>query len=158
MSEAETFPEIRESVRRLCADFPGSYWQAKDRERAYPTEFVRALTEAGFLSAGVGLEVTFFHMVFQYFLVIAPGITAAILPSRRFFPFGFCRQSFPLPLAKGSGLVPRNIGHRMLRPLWVIERLAVFGRRTAASFHALSVPHVCGFVSVEPVGTKVHSV
>ncbi len=49
MSEA-SFPEIRDSVRRLCADFPGSYWQAKDRERAYPTEFVRTLTEAGFLS------------------------------------------------------------------------------------------------------------
>ena len=50
MSEAETYPEIRESVRRLCADFPGAYWQAKDRDRAYPTEFVRTLTEAGFLS------------------------------------------------------------------------------------------------------------
>ena len=46
----ESFPEIRESVRRLCADFPGTYWQALDRERTYPTEFVRALTEAGFLS------------------------------------------------------------------------------------------------------------
>ena len=46
----ETFPEIREAVRRLCADFPGSYWQALDRDRTYPTEFVRALTEAGFLS------------------------------------------------------------------------------------------------------------
>ena len=50
MSEPETYPEIRESVRRLCADFPGSYWQAKDRDRAYPTEFVRTLTAAGFLS------------------------------------------------------------------------------------------------------------
>ncbi len=50
MSEAETYPEIRESVRRLCADFPGAYWQANDRDRAYPTEFVRTLTEAGFLS------------------------------------------------------------------------------------------------------------
>jgi acyl-CoA dehydrogenase len=49
MSE-QSFPEIRDSVRRLCADFPGSYWQAKDRDRAYPVEFVRALTEAGFLS------------------------------------------------------------------------------------------------------------
>jgi acyl-CoA dehydrogenase len=46
----ETFPEIREAVRRLCAQFPGEYWRAKDRERAYPTEFVTALTEAGFLS------------------------------------------------------------------------------------------------------------
>ncbi len=46
----QTFPEIREAVRRLCARFPGPYWRALDRERAYPTEFVRALTEAGFLS------------------------------------------------------------------------------------------------------------
>ncbi len=45
-----SFPEIREAVRRLCADFPGDYWQRLDRERAYPTEFVRALTQAGFLS------------------------------------------------------------------------------------------------------------
>ncbi|QGZ93663.1 acyl-CoA dehydrogenase family protein [Terricaulis silvestris] len=49
-SAQQSHPEIRESVRRLCADFPGSYWQALDRERAYPTAFVRALTEAGFLS------------------------------------------------------------------------------------------------------------
>ena len=46
----ESFPEIRESVRRLCAQFPGEYWRALDRERAYPTDFVRALTQAGFLS------------------------------------------------------------------------------------------------------------
>lgn len=47
---AETFPEIREAVRKLCARFPGAYWRALDREREYPTEFVRALTDAGFLS------------------------------------------------------------------------------------------------------------
>ena len=50
MTSAESFPEIRESVRRLCADFPGSYWQAKDRDRSYPAEFVAALSDAGFLS------------------------------------------------------------------------------------------------------------
>ncbi len=50
MAEPDSYPEIRESVRRLCAQFPGSYWQAKDRDRAYPTEFVQTLTEAGFLS------------------------------------------------------------------------------------------------------------
>ena len=49
-AQSETFPEIRESVRRLCAEFPGPYWQALDRERAYPTEFVQALTREGFLS------------------------------------------------------------------------------------------------------------
>ena len=50
MTTGETFPEIRDSVRRLCADFPGTYWQAKDRDRAYPTEFVETLTREGFLS------------------------------------------------------------------------------------------------------------
>ena len=50
MTNAQSFPEIREAVRRLCAQFPGEYWRALDRERTYPTEFVKALTQAGFLS------------------------------------------------------------------------------------------------------------
>jgi alkylation response protein AidB-like acyl-CoA dehydrogenase len=50
VQSAETFPEIREAVRRLCAGFPGEYWREKDRDRAYPAEFVQALTESGFLS------------------------------------------------------------------------------------------------------------
>src|SRR5215468_12339986 len=56
---------IRESVRALCADFPGEYWRRLDRERAYPEEFVAALTKAGFLAAlipeeygGSGLTMT----------------------------------------------------------------------------------------------------
>ena len=44
-------PEIRQSVRALCAKFPGEYWRELDRERAYPTAFVNALTEAGYLAA-----------------------------------------------------------------------------------------------------------
>jgi acyl-CoA dehydrogenase len=47
----ESYPDIRDGVRALCARFPGEYWRALDRERAYPTEFVRALTEAGYLAA-----------------------------------------------------------------------------------------------------------
>jgi alkylation response protein AidB-like acyl-CoA dehydrogenase len=42
---------IRDSVRALCADFPGEYWRALDREREYPSAFVDALTKAGFLAA-----------------------------------------------------------------------------------------------------------
>jgi len=42
---------IREAVRALCSEFPGEYWRALDRERAYPTAFVNALTMAGFLAA-----------------------------------------------------------------------------------------------------------
>jgi acyl-CoA dehydrogenase len=43
--------DIRAAVRALCAKFPGDYWRALDRERANPTEIVRALTEAGYLAA-----------------------------------------------------------------------------------------------------------
>ncbi len=43
--------EIREEVAKLCARFPGEYWRKLDAERAYPTEFVQALTEAGYLGA-----------------------------------------------------------------------------------------------------------
>jgi alkylation response protein AidB-like acyl-CoA dehydrogenase len=46
----ETFDDIRASVRALCADFPAEYWRELDRERTYPTDFVLALTEAGFLA------------------------------------------------------------------------------------------------------------
>jgi acyl-CoA dehydrogenase len=42
---------VREAVRALCADFPGEYWRRLDRERGYPSEFVAALTKAGFLAA-----------------------------------------------------------------------------------------------------------
>jgi alkylation response protein AidB-like acyl-CoA dehydrogenase len=56
--------EIREEVKKLCARFPGEYWRKLDAARAYPSEFVAALTEAGYLSvlipeeyggAGLGL-------------------------------------------------------------------------------------------------------
>jgi alkylation response protein AidB-like acyl-CoA dehydrogenase len=46
----ETFPDIREAVRRLCARFPGAYWRELDRDRKYPTEFVTALAQDGWLS------------------------------------------------------------------------------------------------------------
>ncbi len=47
----DQFADIRAGVRALCAKFPGDYWRALDRERGYPTEFVAALTEAGYLAA-----------------------------------------------------------------------------------------------------------
>jgi len=47
----EDFPEIRASVRRICANFPGAYWRDLEAREAYPTEFVKALTEAGYLAA-----------------------------------------------------------------------------------------------------------
>jgi acyl-CoA dehydrogenase len=49
-SSDASFPEIREAVRRLCARFPGEYWRRLDRDRIYPTDFVAALTEEGYLA------------------------------------------------------------------------------------------------------------
>ena len=46
----EDHAEIREEVRKLCARFPGEYWRKLDAVRGYPTEFVAALTESGYLS------------------------------------------------------------------------------------------------------------
>jgi acyl-CoA dehydrogenase len=51
-----SFEEIREPVRALCQRFHPAYWQKLDREEAYPEEFVRALTEAGWLSALIPQE------------------------------------------------------------------------------------------------------
>ncbi|MAT88261.1 MAG: acyl-CoA dehydrogenase [Aestuariivita sp.] len=58
-------PEIRDGVSRLCAGFPGIYWQECDRNQAYPSEFVDALTKCGYLSAlipeeygGLGLPIS----------------------------------------------------------------------------------------------------
>ena len=47
----EDYTAIRKEVAKLCAGFPGEYWRMKDRERAYPTEFVTALGKAGYLAA-----------------------------------------------------------------------------------------------------------
>jgi acyl-CoA dehydrogenase len=59
------FSELRQAVRALCSTFPPEYWRKLDERRAYPEEFVRALTQAGWLSAlipeeygGAGLGIT----------------------------------------------------------------------------------------------------
>lgn len=48
--QGEEIAQIRESVRRLCETFPPEYWRRLDRESAYPTDFVKALSDAGYLS------------------------------------------------------------------------------------------------------------
>src|SRR5690348_3733685 len=57
--------DIRNAVAKLCAQFPGEYWRKLDREMAYPSDFVNALTEAGYLSVlipeeygGAGLKLS----------------------------------------------------------------------------------------------------
>ena len=48
-NQTEDFSDIRDAVRSLCQGYPGEYWREKDRKREYPTEFVQALTDSGFL-------------------------------------------------------------------------------------------------------------
>ncbi|NIP56667.1 MAG: acyl-CoA dehydrogenase [Gemmatimonadetes bacterium] len=57
--------QLREAIRSLCRGYPEEYWRERDRERAYPEEFVRELTDAGYLAclipeeyggAGLGLR------------------------------------------------------------------------------------------------------
>ncbi|MEH6636352.1 MAG: acyl-CoA dehydrogenase family protein [Halioglobus sp.] len=50
MAVEKTYPEIRDAVARLCAQYPGAYWRTLDKDNEYPTEFVSALTAAGYLS------------------------------------------------------------------------------------------------------------
>ena len=50
MAAEEDYSDIRDSVRKLCSDFPDEYWRDLDRDNAYPTDFVQALNNAGYLS------------------------------------------------------------------------------------------------------------
>ena len=65
MPEERSHPEVRDAVARLCKDFSDQYWRDKDRDKAYPGEFVQALTDAGYLSVlvpeqydGAGMDVS----------------------------------------------------------------------------------------------------
>jgi acyl-CoA dehydrogenase len=49
--DGDAHQDIRDGVRKLCAQFPGEYWRRLDREAAYPAEFVKAVTAAGYLAA-----------------------------------------------------------------------------------------------------------
>jgi acyl-CoA dehydrogenase len=54
-TEPEDAGPIREAVRALCERFPGDYWRALEPDR-YPSEFVAALTEQGWLAALIPQE------------------------------------------------------------------------------------------------------
>jgi alkylation response protein AidB-like acyl-CoA dehydrogenase len=51
VSLADDYPDIRRSVRQICDGFPGAYWRDLEARKGYPTEFVQALTDAGYLAA-----------------------------------------------------------------------------------------------------------
>ena len=50
VDQSETLAPILQTVKQICAGFPGEYWRNKDSERQYPAEFVQALNNAGLLA------------------------------------------------------------------------------------------------------------
>ena len=61
----EKHEDLRRGVREVCAGYPNDYWRELDADRRYPEEFVRAMTEAGYLGAlipeeygGMGLDLS----------------------------------------------------------------------------------------------------
>ncbi|MET0660032.1 MAG: acyl-CoA dehydrogenase family protein [Steroidobacteraceae bacterium] len=56
MQSTDPFQELRSAVRALCSRFPPEYFRQVDEQRAYPEDFVRALTHAGWLAALIPLE------------------------------------------------------------------------------------------------------
>ena len=55
-AEPDLYPEIRDAVRALCAQFPDEYHRKIDEQRGYPEEFVTALTQAGWMAALIPQE------------------------------------------------------------------------------------------------------
>ncbi len=55
MNEAR-YTGLREAVRKVCAGFPNEYWRARDENREYPEDFVRAMTASGLLGALIPKE------------------------------------------------------------------------------------------------------
>jgi acyl-CoA dehydrogenase len=53
---ASLHAEYRESVRELCREFGSDYWQRVEADAAYPEAFVKALTDAGWLSVLIPAE------------------------------------------------------------------------------------------------------
>jgi acyl-CoA dehydrogenase len=50
MEYNDIIEQVRQTIARICTGFPGEYWREKDRNSAYPEEFVQTVTEAGLLA------------------------------------------------------------------------------------------------------------
>ena len=95
----EDYPELRKTVRRICQKFPGEYWRELEA-RGYPTEFVAALTEAGYLGALIPRNTA------------APGCRSGPLRDPRGDPrSGLHREPLPRPdVHHGHGAAARQRG------------------------------------------------
>ncbi len=126
-TELHDLEPILETVRKLCADFPGAYWREQDRERAYPTAFVEAMTASGLLGAlipetygGSGLPLTAAAAILEE--VHACGANAAALHAQMYTMGTVLRHGSP---AQKSQYLPRiATGELRLQAFGVTEPTA----------------------------------
>src|SRR5690242_4909189 len=123
-TEREEFTDVRAGVRALCAKFPGEYWRALDRQRAYPTEFVTALTKAGFLAAlipeeygGSGLSMTAAAAIMEE--IQAAGCNAAACHAQMYTMGTLLRHGSPAQKARWLPAIAA--GERRLQAFGVTE-------------------------------------
>jgi acyl-CoA dehydrogenase len=96
----EDYPDIRESVRRICQDFPGKYWRDLEAQEAYPSEFVQAMTDAGYLAAlipeeygGAGLPLRAASIILEE--IHAKGCSAAAAHAQMYIMGTLLRHGSP---------------------------------------------------------------
>jgi len=87
MIKTEAHEELRRGVQEVCERFSSEYWRGLDAERSYPEEFVRAMTEAGYLGAlipeeygGMGLGISATTVILEE--ITAPAGTRSPLTLR----------------------------------------------------------------------------
>jgi acyl-CoA dehydrogenase len=51
VAKTDQYESLRREVRKVCEDFPDSYWRELDAKRNYPEAFVRAMTQSGYLAS-----------------------------------------------------------------------------------------------------------
>jgi len=100
MSQTDDLEPILDTVRKVCAAYPGPYWRACDRDRAYPTAFVEAMTRSGLLSVlipeaygGSGLSLTVAAAILEE--VHASGCNAAALHAQMYTMGTLLRHGSP---------------------------------------------------------------
>lgn len=81
---SETQLSVRQEIQKLCSQFPDTYWANADRTSTYPSEFRKAITDAGWLGitlpteyGGAGLGVSEATVMMQTIAESGAGVAGA---------------------------------------------------------------------------------
>ena len=96
----EDYPEIRESIRAICENYPGAYWREREDRKEHGEDFVREITQAGYLSAlipeeygGAGLPLRAGGVIFEE--VNASGCTSGDIRAQMYMMKMLVRHGTP---------------------------------------------------------------